>query len=341
MERVLIEKSERLQSIEKAWLSKPNRSIILVTYTLSHTKDDCFCELVDSLKDAKRKMLRYAEITRLKDSVNYFSSVSALEATISNINGLHPHLHDAWYLETVPTVEQLIQLKERLVINWRKALNKKGLDCSLERGVNISFSVMTPDGEVINTHTNEHISPDIKDQKIVSQGKTGQYLSKIAKELTFSFVKATNRHENRTLVELLIDQVFFYTEENEKIIYKYVQAMQGRSRIYINPELTKMEQEYLDDIEFQPDLPFDDEPEKPLQVTLFEFNHSEWRRLCFNRKRTEVLNIAKSHQSPDRVNFLIKELLDSLPDRLPPDEYKTMMLKRAKESIWSWIGAAA
>lgn len=341
MERILVEKSKILQAIEKAWLSKPNRSILLVTYTLSHDKDDCFCDLVDSLKDAKRKMLQWRAVKELKKSVNYFSSVTALEATISDINGLHPHMHDAWYLESIPTVQEVLDLRDSLCEEWKKALNKKGYDCSFERGVNISFSVTSPDGDIINTHTNEPISPDIKDQKIFSQGSTGQYLSKVAKELTFSFVKSTKRHENRTLMHVLIDQVMYYTKENEKIIYKYVQAMQGRARIYINPELYAMEKEYLNEIEFQPDLPFEDEPEKALQVTLFEFSHDEWKRVCFNRKRKDILLLAALDKPPTQIQRLIRELLDTLPLTLPPPEYKTMMIKRSKESIWSWIGAAA
>lgn len=340
MQRQLIEKAETLQQIEKAFLSKDGRAVILVTYTIQHQGSDDYRELVKVLSDSKRKMLSWSKTRSIKQSLNYFSSVSALETTISETNGLHPHFHDAWYLNRVPTVGELIQLKADLYQQWRKALNSHGFDCSEQRGVNIAFSMMNDDGELLDVNTNDDIPEHFSETKIFSKGKTGKYISKVAKELTFSFAKSTNRHKNKTFIQLLMDQATGYSEDREITIYNYVQAMNGRARLYINPKLNKMLKEYLEE---QPEEPEQLEafPEEKDEQFIYEFTHAEWKKVCFNKCRSEVKRIVESNDSLERIQQEVKRLIDSLVDAIPPEEYKVMMVRRMQETEWSWISRAA
>jgi hypothetical protein len=343
MQGILTEKCEQINEIEKAWLSKDNRAVILVTYTLAHNASHDFKELVDVLSKQKRAMMQWRAFRDLKENIRYFSSINALEATISDVNGLHPHFHDAWYLETIPTVRQCLELQTLILEQWKKALNKKGFDCSALHGVNVSFALEL-DGKAILLNSSKQIPEHFLDEQITSTGVSGDYISKIAKELTFSFIKNTKRHENRSFIQVLFEQFVYYTKKNEEIIYKYVNAMTGRARLYINNKLSKMLKDYNQELEEQAlQLGFDDESfneeiqEKALQVTLYEFSFEEWKKLCFNRRRSELLKLIDLDLPRDVLQRRIYYFIAFLKDRLAPDEYKIMMMSRPKDSIWSWI----
>lgn len=339
--RQLMSKSEQLQDIENAWLSKENRSVIMVTYTLQHKNDDDYQTLVKDLAKAKSKLPKNGSFKKLKEELSYFSSASALETTISYENGLHPHKHDAWYLDSVPTVQQLYSLNEKLQKIWKNALQSVGRDCN-ERGINIAFSFYDDNNRLLHHDTSKPIDPYYKDTLINSVGCTSKYLSKITKELTFSFTKITNKKKNFSFFQLLLDQYNNFSQKKQELIYSFVLAMTGKSRIYINPELKKMLKEHLiqqvnesdtqeqSTVSTQLDNEYLHEPSTDIDYT---FTKAQWRTICFNKERGTVVRMAITSDNQSHFERKLTNLFDRMHDGIIPTEYKILDLSKREQTL--------
>lgn len=116
---------ERREELKRA-AAVPGYSMLLVTITLAHSREDRLSELLDALNEAWRRTRAGRVWKRFEEKYRLSASVSSLEITYSKENGYHPHKHVIMW-SSLPEAEINVQEFEReLSERWRAMLEKFG-----------------------------------------------------------------------------------------------------------------------------------------------------------------------------------------------------------------------
>jgi hypothetical protein len=115
--------------------TKANGSILLVTFTYSHKKEDNLKELLAKQSKAFEWFYRHRTYKEIKKRYMKEGRVRALEVNHGK-NGWHPHVHELWFIET--HLHDYDTLKGEVFALWVKACAKYDLgEPSWEHGVDI------------------------------------------------------------------------------------------------------------------------------------------------------------------------------------------------------------
>lgn len=106
-----------------AWARKEGLVPVMLTLTARHGRADRLADLLDRMKNAKRRLRQRDEWRRLP----FRGSVTATEITHGDRNGWHPHFHEIVLLEASGEAEALA-LVQPLADAWRVSLRSFGLD---------------------------------------------------------------------------------------------------------------------------------------------------------------------------------------------------------------------
>ena len=118
---------------------------MLMSLTARHTKAHKLPDLLDSLKNAKRRLCQRREWRALP----LIGSVTATEVTGGGTHGWHPHFHTLMLIEAT-TEAEAIELVERLRDPWLACLKAFGLDgagAAFDAQGAASAEIMSPSGE--------------------------------------------------------------------------------------------------------------------------------------------------------------------------------------------------
>lgn len=74
-----------------AWARKTGHVVRMVTLTARHGRDDDLADLLERMKDAKRRWAQHRTYRTMKAHI--IGSVTATEVTGGGVNGWHPHFH--------------------------------------------------------------------------------------------------------------------------------------------------------------------------------------------------------------------------------------------------------
>jgi hypothetical protein len=109
-------------------------TVILVTTTASHTREDRLEDLLERRQQARQRFYRNGTVRRFLESIGYDGRVSALEITFGLATGYHPHDHAAFFVraDTDPHDVQLV-----LGPAWVEACRRVGLVASLHHGLDV------------------------------------------------------------------------------------------------------------------------------------------------------------------------------------------------------------
>jgi hypothetical protein len=99
--------------------------VLLVTRTVPHARNDDLVELLDKIARAEASYKAHRDYKTLMRAFGRVGTVRALEVTLGEANGWHPHVHELVFL-TVPVA--LADLEEDLFRIWRAAAGRAGLD---------------------------------------------------------------------------------------------------------------------------------------------------------------------------------------------------------------------
>mgnify|MGYP000438573866 CR=1 FL=1 len=116
--------------------SKAGGSVLLVTFTYSHKREDDLKELLAKQSKAFTWFYQHRTYKELKKRYMKKGRVRALEVNHGKTNGWHPHVHELWFIDLHLHDYQTLKLE---VFNlWVKACEKYGLGLpSWEHGVDI------------------------------------------------------------------------------------------------------------------------------------------------------------------------------------------------------------
>ena len=106
-----------------AWAREQGLIPVMLTLTARHGRDDRLADLLESMKEAKRRLRQRGEWRALP----FVGSVTATEVTHGRANGWHPHFHEIVLLEAADEVEALAMVAP-LANAWRASLRAFGLD---------------------------------------------------------------------------------------------------------------------------------------------------------------------------------------------------------------------
>ena len=106
-----------------AWAREQKLVPVLLTLTARHGLEDRLADLLDGMKEAKRRLRQRAEWRALP----FRGSVTATEITHGTRSGWHPHFHEIVLLEAEDEAEALAMVAP-LADAWRVSLAAFGLD---------------------------------------------------------------------------------------------------------------------------------------------------------------------------------------------------------------------
>lgn len=109
-------------------------SVLLLTLTVPHTRQDDLGALLSRFNDAYRRFTSGAPMKRLKAAHGLSGHVKALEVTWSEVNGWHPHAH---VLLFIAPGGDTYDLDTHLWQRWQSATTRTGFGSLSLRGFNL------------------------------------------------------------------------------------------------------------------------------------------------------------------------------------------------------------
>ena len=114
-------------------------SVIMVTRTIRHDRQDALQALVEGMTKARASYKGHRTYKALMLAAGLVGTVNALEVTHGHANGWHPHEHELLFLDHAPTADERQALEEALFPIWADAAERCGLSRpSRERGLVVS-----------------------------------------------------------------------------------------------------------------------------------------------------------------------------------------------------------
>jgi hypothetical protein len=119
-----------------AWSRKKDYAIFMLTLTTRHNKKQSLKEVLDKLKDAKKRLAQHSAFKRIKPKL--IGYVTATEVNGGGPNGWHPHFHIIFIIDDFEP--EACSLLESLRSAWLKCLTTAGLS-----GNDAAFQVQAAD----------------------------------------------------------------------------------------------------------------------------------------------------------------------------------------------------
>jgi len=184
--------------------------LYMVTMTWAHSRHDDLQQMVNSSREALRKLrIRTAYLTNLK-TIGYVGMIRSFEVTHGDVNGWHPHFHELWFVKEKLTDKQLFDWKRVLFEQWWKQCVKAKLG-EPNRTVGIT---------------------------IIEAESAAEYVSKFGRQPRWDVGSELTKHQkkngkngNRSPWDLLR----LYGEGQERfapLFYEYVSAFFGARQLY-------------------------------------------------------------------------------------------------------------
>lgn len=132
--------ARRVAEIQTA-INNWSGSTVMLTYTLSHKKNDDPLVIIDNLRNALRDMYKDRAGQHLRKMIGWFGTITNLDITYGKINGWHIHVHQLVFLN--PENASIDVMDDEAVakyINWKfggrwqQMLEKYGESASDEHG---------------------------------------------------------------------------------------------------------------------------------------------------------------------------------------------------------------
>ena len=114
-------------------------SLVMVTLTLQHNRDDDLEGLLSALKDTWRRVKMGGWWKRFREQFGISAFCTSTEVTWGSINGWHPHLHVLMFIDVPEGELDVCQFKNRLRDRYRDLLAKHGKYASDYYGINVKM----------------------------------------------------------------------------------------------------------------------------------------------------------------------------------------------------------
>ncbi len=111
--------------------------VYLVTYTVSHKRSDALLDTLGAFLAAQESMTGGRAYKALRVRYAVCGTIKALEVTLGDLNGWHPHCHTLLFTLSPLSVEGVEQLRGDLYATWAAAAARRGLSTSVEHGLSV------------------------------------------------------------------------------------------------------------------------------------------------------------------------------------------------------------
>lgn len=263
-------------------------SLLMITYTLSHSRSMPLTDALSSLKNAYRFLKAGDFFKKLKRDYWWQGSVRALEVTHGN-NGWHCHIHELVFIgrhgrtpeENELTEGQIAGLKKRMFDQWTVALAREGKTASLEHGLDVRTG---------NSYVKDYIA---------KFGREPIYDRwDVAYEVTKQVNKKATIKGNRTPMQILFD----FGEGNAssgKIWKEYALGFKGSHQLQWTEGLRSMMHlaAEVSDLDIANETP----PEFSLFATL---SREEWKAVKNSHNEGRLLKVATESTEGQFRQFL-------------------------------------
>lgn len=136
---IAMERARQLEAGLRYWFTSTNeggqnRSVIFLTLTMKHDRDDQLDLLLTALRDAKDQVFggyAYSSERGIRQRFRIAGTASALEVTWGHRSGWHPHLHMLLMLDRPNTAEDIARIGLALHERWAQALARHGIAAEL------------------------------------------------------------------------------------------------------------------------------------------------------------------------------------------------------------------
>lgn len=134
--KVSEKRARELNDAVNQWLVGQRQTVLLATYTLSHTRAIPCATVLTALKTAYRTMTAHRSYKSAAIAIGVTHSVVATEVTHSVRNGWHAHLHVLLFVKDRRDAA-VRQFAARVSIVWRSELSRAGAFASAAHGFDI------------------------------------------------------------------------------------------------------------------------------------------------------------------------------------------------------------
>lgn len=249
------------------------RRLLLVTFTLRHSKDDDLSYVFGVLKKARRLLVGGRWSQAFNERYEVAGTVRALELTYGQ-NGWHPHLHVLMFCrQEIPIVRFEAELKQR----WLDCVAASGGSANWQNGCDVRFS-----------------DSDIS-AYITKWGKEPAWTT--AHEMTKAVTKTAHR-AGKTPMQLLVDYLNG-DERAGRLWFQYAVNLKGERQLVWSHGLRDLlglaEEKTDEEIAVE---------QSEIAIVLSSLSIGAWRVVLANDARGELLEIAATGDAIRVAEFL-------------------------------------
>lgn len=292
--------------------------VVMVTYTLRHSRFDDLETVVKSMREARRKMRSGRRWQEFKANYGYEGCISSLESPHGENNGWHPHVHELMFLNPEKAEYELHE-KDSVIESWLDAdlsgwwvdsLKKVGRSATDTNGLDIKA-------------TDKDIAEYISKYGHLPQGETWDS----ALELT----KATSKESDKSIhpfkILELSDSPDIPAKDRAKykaLWYEYANAFSGKAQIFWTDGLKAM-------LLVDEDETDDDSAER--STVAYCLNFDAWRAVLYMGKRAELLNEAiKTKGDFKQLKDYVYKVVNEANYKRKRDEYLGRFYEKVPDS---------
>lgn len=269
-------------------ISRWDGSMLMITYTLSHSREMLLTDVLNSLKEAYRGLKSGAFFKAIKRDYYWFGSVRALEVTYGK-NGWHTHIHELVFVEkhgrtpeeNCLTDVQIEGLKHRMFKQWRVTLKRENKTADFEHGLDIRTG---------KSYVADYVA------KWGREPITDRW--DVAHEITKQPQKKTSFEGNRTPLQILFD-FGEGDKKSGKIWREYALGFKGSHQLQWSRDLREVCKLAVEqsDLEIASEIP----PEFSLFATL---TADEWKQVRNSHNEGRLLKAAAELDADGFRQFL-------------------------------------
>lgn len=261
------------------------KRVLLVTFTLSHKKNDNLSTIKRALIKARKLLVSGRWAKQFAAEHRIMGTVRSLEVTYGD-NGWHPHLHVLYFFDREVAI---IPFEESIKVRWGQCVAAAGAYASWDYGCDVRFS----DKEVAAYVAKFGKEPEWKDSdKVLLDGKWS-----VSHEVVKGPSKVS-KNGGSTPLQLLSD--FAYGDTVAGALYvQYACNFKGERQLCFSPGL----REWLGLCKELTDEEIAEQQEE-VAIILAQLNREQWLRVLGNDCRAELLLIASSGDILKVASFL-------------------------------------
>jgi hypothetical protein len=276
---------ELTTGVNNWYAQQGERRILLVTFTLSHQKQDNLSTVLRALKKARSLLVsgRWAASFAAEHSI--VGTIRSLEVTYGE-NGWHPHLHVLYFFDREVSI---IKFEESIKARWSACVAAAGSYASWQYGCDVRFS----DKEVAKYVAKFGKDPEWKDtDKELSSSRWS-----IAHEVTKGPAKLA-RSGGSTPLQLLQDYASGSVEAG-RLWLQYAVNFKGERQLWFSQGLRDL----LGLVAEKTDQELAVEQDE-IAILLAQLTTEQWRVVLENEARGQLLEVAAAGDGAAVWEFL-------------------------------------